>query len=356
MSAPAVTVVLPSDVDDPAVPSGGNRYDRRMIDELSASGWSVREARAAGGWPSPSDRDRAALAAVLAALPDGESVVIDGLIGCAAPEVVVPQAERLDITVLVHLPLAEETGLDVAYAADLDDRERRTLHAVSSVIATSSAAARGLAARHGLCPDRVRVAAPGCDPADLAPGTDGVSALLCVASVTPRKGHDLLVKALGEVAERPWNCVCAGALDRAPAHVAGVRASVRAHGLVERVAFTGPLAGAELNRAYRTADLVVLPSRAETYGMVVTEALSYGIPVLATETDGVPESMGRAEDGTRPGLLVPADDARALADGLRMWFEDADFRDRAREAARSRRGSLTGWVDTAARIAEVLRR
>ncbi len=98
----------------------------------------------------------------------------------------------------------------------------------------------------------------------------------------------------------------------------------------------------------------MLASRAETYGMVVTEALARGIPVVASGVGGVPEALGRGPDGTRPGLLVPPGDATALGAALRCWLEDAGLRRSLRMAARERRQALTGWDDTAARISRVL--
>jgi glycosyltransferase involved in cell wall biosynthesis len=221
-------------------------------------------------------------------------------------------------------------------------------------VATSPWAAHRLIEHHGLDADRVHVVTPGVDAEPLAPGTDGWSSLLCVASLTPRKGHDLLVEALAAVASVPWTCVFAGPLSRAPAHVEKVRKLVELHGLGERVLLVGPLTGEPLAAAYSAADLAVLPSRAETYGMVVTEALARGIPVLATAVDGVPETLGLASDGSVPGILVPPGDARTLASALRRWFAEPELRDRLRGSARLRRETLSPWGETSRRMAAVL--
>lgn len=349
-----LTFVVPGDIADPAVPSGGNVYDRRAGRALAAAGRPVREVAVAGGWPRPDAAARARLAGVLAGLPDGAAVLLDGLVACGVPEIVGPQAGRLRLAVLVHLPLADETGLAPADAADLDARERATLHAASAVVATSGPAARRLAEHHGVAAHRVHVAPPGTDPAPLAPGTDGRSRLICVASVTPRKGHDLLVDALAEVADLPWSCECVGPVRRDPGHAERLRGLIARRGLGDRITLTGPRTGAELAARYAAADLVVLPSRAEPYGMVAAEALARGIPVLAAAVDGVPDTLGRASHGAVPGLLVPPGDTRALAGALRSWFADAELRRRLRTAARLRRGTLPGWETTARRLADVL--
>jgi glycosyltransferase involved in cell wall biosynthesis len=352
--APDVHVVLPGDVDDPRVPSGGNAYDRRVCRGLGATGWRVREIPVPGAWPRPATRARAALARSLAALPDGAVVLVDGLVACGIPEVVVPEAGRLRVAVLVHLPLADESGLAPVAAGELDRRERATLRAVSSVVATSDWAARRLVERHGLPTSRVHVVTPGADPAPLAGGTDGASGLLCVASITPRKGHDLLVEALAEVAEETWSCTCVGPLTSDPEHVARLRRLIDRRGLAGRVRLTGPRTGGSLAATYAAADLMVLPSRAETYGMVVTEALARGLPVLARAVGGVPDALGRAPGGDLPGLLVPPGDPAALAGALRRWLGSPEVRRRLRTAARDRRATLDPWTRTSARMADVL--
>ncbi|MFF5012648.1 glycosyltransferase family 4 protein [Streptomyces sp. NPDC001165] len=356
MSLRTVHFVMPGGVDDPAAPSGGNAYDRRVCLDLPGFGWQAVRHAVPGSWPRPGRSDRDVLARVLRDLPDDTVVLLDGLVACGVPEVVVPEAERLRLAVLVHLPLGDETGLDPALAADLDARERQVLRAVPAVIATSDWAVRRLVSHHGLAPERVHVAAPGADIAPLAPGTDGVSQLVCVAAVTPRKGQHRLVEALATVTDLPWNCVCVGGLTHDPEYVAHLRELIRRHGLQDRLRLAGPQAGAELDAAYATADLMVLTSYAETYGMAITEALARGIPVLATDVGGVPEAVGRAPDGGVPGILVPPEDPAALAAELRGWFGEPDVRRRLKAAARSRRAALDGWATTARSLAGVLGR
>jgi glycosyltransferase involved in cell wall biosynthesis len=343
----SVHTVWPAQVADLAAPSGGNVYDRRVSRGLSALGWNVDDILAAGDWPRPDAAARARLTSALEQLDFGELVLIDGLVACGVPEIVVPASRRLRIVVLVHLRLAAETGLPDDVRADLDRREREVLHAVDAVVATSSWAAGELAEHHDVPVNRVHSVDPGVDRSPLAPGTDGASSLLCVASVTPRKGHDLLLDALATIDDLDWRLVCVGALHHAPDHVA----RLKTRSSFEKVEFVGPRHGDELDRSYAAADLFVLPSRAETYGMVVTEALARGIPVLTTNVDPLPRTVGRAPDGSVPGLLVAPDE---LATALRGWLTDADLRRRLRQSARDRRGMLTGWEETSNRLARVL--
>ncbi len=104
-------------------------------------------------------------------------------------------------------------------------------------------------------------------------------------------------------------------------------------GYDHRVRLTGVLTGAVLSHAYTTADVLVAPSRSETYGMTVTEALAHGLPVIAAAVGGLPEALGSTVDGTRPGQLVPPGDPDALAAALADWLGDEHHRRRLRAAA-----------------------
>jgi glycosyltransferase involved in cell wall biosynthesis len=326
----SVHVVVPEGFDDPARPSGGNTFDRLVCRGLAAGGWTVH----VHAVPAAS---HAALADAVAGIPDGAVVLLDGLIASPVPEVLVPEADRLRLVALVHMPLG-------------DAREAAVLSAAAAVVTTSAWARRVLIELYSLPGDRVHVAEPGAEAAELARGTANAGALLSVAAVIPGKGHDVLLDALARLTGLRWHCECVGSLDRDPAFVA----RLRRRALDGRVRFTGPRTGAELDRSYGAADLLVLPSRAETYGMVVTEALARGLPVVAADVGGVPEALGRAADGTRPGVLVPSDDPAALGDALRAWLTDADLRRRLRRAARERRESLSGWSRTTSMVADVL--
>jgi glycosyltransferase involved in cell wall biosynthesis len=321
----AVHVVVPDGIDDPRRPSGGNTYDRSVCRGLASIGWTVHEHAVA---ESP-----AALAEVVQRIPDDAVVLLDGLVASTAPDVLVPQASRLRLVALVHMPLGH-------------GEEREVLSAAAAVVTTSDWARRRLLELHALPAGRVHVAAPGVEPAALAPGTPAGGALLCVAAVTPVKGHDVLLDALATIADLPWTCTCVGSLERDPAYVESLTR--------DRVDFLGPRVGADLERCYAAADVVVLASREESYGMVITEALARGLPVVVTEVGGVTEALGHGADGARPGLLVAPEDPAAFGAALRAWLGDAELRARLRRTARERRASLTGWATTTSVVAGVL--
>jgi glycosyltransferase involved in cell wall biosynthesis len=262
--------------------------------------------------------------------------------------VLVPQARRLRLVVLVHMPLGDSAGDDARV------REGAVLSAAAAVVTTSESSRRRLLALHALPAERVYVAAPAVDMADPAAETATGGSLLCVAAVIREKGHDVLLEALASVTDLSWRCDCVGSLDRDPAFVDGLRHRAVEGGFGDRVRFPGVRSGADLGRAYAAADLMVLASRAETYGIVVIEALARAVPVVATDVGGVSEALGPAADGARPGLLVPPEEPAALAAALRAWLTDAELRSRLRRAARRRRESLPTWTATASVVAGVL--
>jgi glycosyltransferase involved in cell wall biosynthesis len=339
-----VHLVLPAGYDDPRRLSGGNIYDQHLSTGLAQLGWSVARHEIPHAWPAPGPSIIDSVDEVLTSIPDDRVVVLDGLLGAVAATALVGHANRLRLVALVHMP------------GPPGGPPGSVLRAAQLVITTSDWSARVLIELHHLPGDRVLVAPPGARIAALAKGTEAGGALLCVAAVTSAKGHDVLVSALAGLAAQSWTCACVGALDRERDFVARLHRAVVDAGLADRVQFRGPLVGADLERAYAAADLLVLPTRLESYGMVVTEALAHGLPVIATSVGGVPEAVGRTADGRRPGLLVQAGDHRALRAAITSWLGEPDVRDGLRAAARARRDALGGWDETVSTISTALAR
>jgi len=348
-SLKSVVAVVPEGVDDPARPSGGNAYDRRVCRGLARAGWSLREQVVPGSWPDADAAAHRALADLLASARDGTTVLVDGLVASAAACVLVPEASRLRLVVLLHLPLGVTAADPPAVAG-----ERAVLSAAAAVLTTSRWTRRWVLERCDLPVDRVHVVEPGVDPAPVATGTRSGRRLLCVAAVTPLKGHDVLLEGLARVRDLAWTCDCVGSLDRDPGFAERLRGRACALGLADRFRLLGPRTGSGLDACYGSADALVMASRFESYGMVVTEALARGLPVLATSAGGLPETLGVLPDGSRAGMLVPPEDPDALADALRRWLLEDDLRSSLRAAAARRRTGLSGWDDTTRAVSRVL--
>jgi len=333
---------------DLATPTGGYRYDRRVIDELQTLGWKLRALALPGDFPSPSVASLKKTEALLATTAEKAPVFFDGLAFGAIPAEILARVPRRYVA-LVHHPLALETGLSAERAAYLRESERAALALAVGVVVTSAATKDLLISDFAVPAKKITVAEPGTEASPRARGSDGVPRLLSVGAVSPRKGFRTLVEALSEIAALDWQCRIAGSLDRDRAETARLRERIAAAKLDARVIFLGTLAEAELEAEYDRATLFVLPSHFEGYGMAFAEALAHGLPVVACS--------GGATAATVPaeaGVFVPAGDAKTLAAALRRLLSNpAEIRERA-DAAWAHAKNLPRWRDTAARIAVVL--
>jgi glycosyltransferase involved in cell wall biosynthesis len=324
-------LVVPPDVDEP---TGGNTYDLALADALRRNDDEVEVRKCA-----PRD-----LESVLRQPWEGPTLV-DGLLATPQPDALT--AAR--VGVLVHMPLALETGLPRDRAAALDQLERRALHAAQRVVTTSHWTARYLREHHDV--GDVAVASPGVDPAPLVAGSDP-PLLVQLAALVPHKDQLTVVAALARVADLPWHARLAGPTERDPAYAEAVREAVRAAGLEDRVDIPGTMAR---EAAWAGANLAMLPSLVESFGLVVIEALARGVPTVVG-AGGPEEALGVTETGQRPGIVVPAGDPAAMGDALRRWLTDEQCRDAIRSAALARRVTLEPWDVTARRVREALTR
>ncbi len=333
-----------------ATPTGGYAYDRRMIDELERLGWQIDVVDLGEGFPWPSDETRARAWLRLSDVPPGRTIVIDGLAFGVLPEAVLQLRVENPLIALVHHPLALEAGLSMQQANILRSCERAALMAARLVIANSAETARHLTNDYGVAADRIVIACPGSDPAPMAQGSrDGIVRLLSVGALVPRKGFDVLIAALAMLADLPWRLTVAGDRDRDPQTAARLDADIARHGLGARVTVLGAVPPERLRELYASADLFVLASRFEGYGMAYAEAIAHGLPVVGTTAGAIPETVPAGA-----GALVAPDDAEALALALRRLIENPAERRRLAEAARAAAGQLPTWRDSAAIVSRVL--
>jgi len=334
--------------------TGGYIYDRRVVEGLRDRGWQVDVRELDDDFPHPSAGSLQRAAEVLRSLPGNTMVLIDGLAFGAMPDVVIQEALRLQFVALVHHPLALETGLDRETAALLEASEKEALTAARLVIVTSRATSDGLS-RYEVPRDRIAVVEPGTDRVAAARGSGSRDvALLCVASVVPRKRHERLVLALDSIPERNWRLTCAGSLDRDPATSARLRTMIEALGLSDRITLVGEENEEGLAMLYDASDVFVLPSEHEGYGMALAEALARALPVIATPTGGAVELIGSGDEAA--GILVEAGNRQQLARALSRVIGDPQERQRLAAAAKRRRDQLPTWRDTCERIVEALAR
>lgn len=309
--------------------TGGYLYDRHMVEGLRARGRPVRVLELQ---PKPDQ-------AVFAGIPDGTATVIDGLALPGLERAIAAQCRRLRLVALVHHPLAEETGITRAEAARLAGLEAAVLPKFRGVLCPSRRTAAAVE-RHGVAPGRIAVVPPGTAQPTLHPRPRRVPAraLLCVASVVPRKGHRVLIEALLHLRSLDWSLVCIGSLERDPATARAVRQMIAAAGLTRRITLAGERLPELVTRAYRAADLFVLASFHEGYGMAYAEAMAHGLPIIATTAGAVPETVSRAA-----ALFVPPGDWAALARALRRLMVEPGLASRLAAGSRAAGARLQGW-------------
>ncbi len=337
---------------DPDQMTGGYRYDARIASELRTRGCPVEVVGLAGRFPQADAQAARALDDALSGSPDGTLAVVDGLVLGGLPTVVAAYAARLRLVALIHHPLADEYGIAPALAERFRASERQALGCVHHVVVTSRWTARHLNADYGVPAGRLSTVEPGVDrPPPMARTPNAVPQLLCVATLVPRKGQLLLVRALARLAGLPWQASFIGDDERDRAYAAEVAAAVARCALGGRIALRGRVPQAALEAAYRSADLFVLPSYGEGYGMVIAEALCRGLPIVTTDAGALAETLPAGA-----GIAVAAGDDAALAAVLHRALTDASLRERLAAGARRAGAALPTWEAAGARFLAALQR
>jgi glycosyltransferase involved in cell wall biosynthesis len=347
----AVTFAVPGSLDQP---TGGYKYDRQVIGGLRQRGCEVDVIDLGDGFPRPAPETVEAALPRLRRVPAGQPIVVDGLALGVLPQVAAALRSSHRVIALVHHPLALESGLTPAEIAALRHSERAALAAVSRVVVTSPATRRVLVADYGVASEMITVALPGTESAGGAAvrrrppaATNQTIHLLAVGAVVPRKGHDVLIEALNQLADLNWQLVIAGDCQRDCATAMELASTIMRKRLGPRICLAGAVSEHRLAALYRQADVFVLASRFEGYGMAYAEAIAHGLPVIGTRVGAVPETVPAGA-----GILVPPDDVAALAAGLRAMIADADLRGRCSDAAC--KAPMPGWEAATQAFLDVL--
>lgn len=343
-----VHILSPGPIDQR---TGGYAFLRHIVAEMRDRGEQVTVHELPGPHPFADEEARLEADAIVARIPDGAVVLVDGLAIPAAAHALFIDRYRLRITTLVHHPLHLETGLDAERALVLRRLESSVLANVRRVIVPSRATAADVADM-GVDPARTAIVNPGTDPATPAgPHDPAAPKLLSLATLTPRKGHLTLVAALADCRDLPWTAVLAGSTERDPAHVAAIRGAIEAAGLTDRISLPGEVGPEGIEALWQGTALFVLPSLHEGYGMAPAEALARGVPVVATRAGALAEVV--PEDA---GALVTPGEAGALAAALRALLSDPERLSRAAAAAGAAGAALPTWSRSVDRLRSELAR
>jgi glycosyltransferase involved in cell wall biosynthesis len=343
-----ITWAIPGDIQ---TVTGGYAYDRRIIAELKRLGWEVELVSLGDGFPRPSAGQKAQAEERLRSMAPQYPLLVDGLAFGALPEAAAALHRTHSVIALVHHPLALETGLTEREADSLLVSERAALASARHVITTSPWTADVLTERFGVPAERVTVILPGTDRAPFATGNNPPLCLLSVGAIGARKSFDLLVEALAPLADRPWRLVIAGDRDRDPAATSRLDAAIAQHDLAGRIDVTGKVSADRLEALYAAADLFVLASRFEGYGMAFAEALAHGLPVIGTTGGATPYTVPASA-----GRLVAPGDVAALTEALRELIDDNDLLRALGAGARTAAARLPSWEDSGAAFSDLLSR
>ncbi|MFN3825793.1 MAG: glycosyltransferase family 4 protein [Pseudorhodobacter sp.] len=346
MTRPAA-FAIPGDIQ---TRTGGYIYERRLLETLPMVGQPMRHVPLLPSWPHPTPEAEADLARALDALPEGMPLILDGLVfGAMATDLLARQ--RRAVVAMLHHPLGLETGLPPARAAALLAREAANLRHAAHVVVPSAHTRDILMREFGVAGGEITVALPGFDRPHSTPRPKAAPPLiLSVGLICARKGHDVLLDALARLTHLDWRAAIVGLTHDEAARQSLLHQRARL-GLETRLRFTGEIAPGALDRLYRQATVFALATRYEGYGMVLSEAQLYGLPVVSCAVGAVPQTVPEGA-----GLLVPPEDAKAFAGALDRMLTDDALRMRLSERSAAVGRALPGWQETARVMRDVLAR
>ena len=344
-----IRFIIPGDIN---TPSGGYRYDRTILEEWRALNVAFDLVSLSGSYPNPSDDDKALTFSVIDECDDADITVIDGLAGGCFPKLIEELSKSAPCVSLLHHPLSLENGISQEDADFLEETERKGLNFTKAVITTSPATSKTVAELFAIDDAAIHTVEPGVSratPIDFR--TEPPLSILSVGSITQRKGHDVLIKAVAQFADKPWQLTIIGPQHFDPAHFSELTALSQELGVSDRITFLDSLSDEALSREYAKADIFALASRYEGYGMAYAEAIVRGIPVVGTTAGAIPDTVP-----LEAGILTAADDVEAFSNALSSLLNDTPLRQKKHLGALAVEPNFPTWSGSAKKILEILER
>lgn len=321
--------------------TGGYGYDRQILAGLRTNGWDVEPVSLGPGFPFPDQSTLQSAEGILNSLPDESVVIVDGLAFGVLGDRARRLSGKLDFVALVHHPLCKENGLSAAEIQKLHASEAAALQHAPHIIVTSPATADQVQDLFKVPAEKISVALPGTErPKASVRAPSDTLRLLSIGTVTQRKGYDLLFAALGGLKVHDWHLDIIGGLEADPECVQALKAQADDLQLADRLTFHGAVPYDELTSFYQAADVFVLASRYEGYGMAYTEALAHGLPIIGSGAGAVEGTLSAGGS-----IYCGVEDVSALQRALEKVVTDEAARQTLADEARIAALSLPTWKD-----------
>lgn len=343
-----ILFVIPGDIN---LPTGGYRYDREIINAWQNSGVDVTLININGNYPFPTNADKQTALNKIAELPKADIAVVDGLLGGASPEFMQALSKVLPTVALIHHPLCLENGLDEETAKTLESSELAGLAFTSGIITTSPATTLTVSNLFEYNKDKIHTVLPGVERGETSKGSNNSTVnLLCVGSIIERKGHKDLLLALSELTKLDWHLDCIGSTDFDAALFVELKQILETKQLTNKVTFHGSVSEEAILNGYTKADVFVLPSLFEGYGMAYAEAIVRGLPVIGTTAGAIPDTVPKT-----CGILVEPSNIQSLRQALQKMIMDKELRNQYHEAAIKAELSFPTWESSAGAFFKILK-
>jgi glycosyltransferase involved in cell wall biosynthesis len=328
--------------------TGGHLYNMHIINGLKNKNYSVSLQAAGGKWDNKEGIDKMCRL-YLQKIPWGSCIIIDSLILASLTNLVRKSMDRFKFLGLIHLPVSYDikTGIH----GKLSEDELGALNHMHRLVVTGGFTF-DLLCNAGIDPRKITIIQPGTDQFPRKAQYARVpSNLLCIANYSALKAQDVLIRALSRLKTRNWTLHLYGDTDRDPEYTSFLRSLILYLGLESRIIVHRIVERQNISKVFLEADLFILPSLFESYGMVLSESLAHGIPVISTLAGNirntVPEGMGI--------LIEPGNEAE-LADSISSLFDSPEKYSALCTASSSYYKQSRSWEQAVSEFESVIRK
>lgn len=233
-------------------------------------------------------------------------------------------------------------------------KEKLTLY-FADIIVTNSEYSKKEIASLGIDPLSIFVLPPGMDREkfQILPSSEielKRQKVLYVGNCIPRKGALYLIEAFSQIERRDFTLHIVGSPKKNPSYYKKLTALVNKLGLTKDIVFHDGVDQEEIKHLYSSSDIFVLPSLKETFGIVLLEAMHYGLPIITTNISAMPELVTDGENG----LLVPVANSQVLAEAMSKLIKDPDLRRQMGERGRQRVTQSYQWDTTCSEFLSIV--